>query len=175
MEIRNIILGMLVFCPMTGYEIKQEFDTSLGLFSGASFGSIYPVLKRLKDEKLVTMKVQHQDGRPSRKVYTITEGGKRAFGKALGDNLDVPPYRNEFMTRAFFFGALPPKMRESLTRQYLDHLASKVQAVKEIEPHARKEADPYQMMVLRMGQRLIGAYKKATEQFLSELLEEDAS
>ena len=79
MNIQNIILGLIQIKPMTGYELKQKFDTSLGFFSGASFGSIYPLLKKLEKQGLVKLHLEVQDGRPNRKIYSITQRGRKAF------------------------------------------------------------------------------------------------
>src|SRR4051795_6629624 len=42
------ILGMLRLGPRTGYEIKQKIDVSTRFFWAASYGQIYPELKRLQ-------------------------------------------------------------------------------------------------------------------------------
>lgn len=42
------ILGLLKEQDLHGYELKKRLSDTLGPFSGASFGSLYPALKRLQ-------------------------------------------------------------------------------------------------------------------------------
>ena len=84
MNIRTLCLGILSRGDATGYEIKKMAEE--GLFSHfieASFGSIYPALKKLEEEGLIRMKLEIQENAPNRKVYTITEAGKQTFLNSL--------------------------------------------------------------------------------------------
>ena len=56
------ILGMLSIEPMSGYDIKKEIEESISNFWTESYGQIYPVLKSLVAEKLVTKTVQKGAG-----------------------------------------------------------------------------------------------------------------
>ena len=49
----RVILGLLAWQPQTGYEIKQVTDRSTRFFWGASYGQIYPELRRLEAAGLV--------------------------------------------------------------------------------------------------------------------------
>jgi len=78
-SIRHLILGLLTQQPMSGYDIKR-FLKSLGwLIDSPSFGSIYPTLRALREDDLVTMEVVPRQGKPPRKIYTITETGRQAL------------------------------------------------------------------------------------------------
>jgi DNA-binding PadR family transcriptional regulator len=61
---------------MSGYDIKKWSDEVFGyLLMGISYGQIYPVLDRLKNEGLATMKVERSNKGPASKVYQITDRG----------------------------------------------------------------------------------------------------
>jgi len=45
-----VVLGMIRLGKTNGYEIKQLVDQSTRLFWAASYGQIYPELKRLEKE-----------------------------------------------------------------------------------------------------------------------------
>lgn len=51
-----VILGFLCEKDMTGYEIKQKMTISTSNFIDASFGSIYPMLKKMEKGSLSSMK-----------------------------------------------------------------------------------------------------------------------
>ena len=73
------ILGLLAQKPMSGYDIKR-FMKSLGWLIGSpGGGSLYPVLRALLQEDLVTVEVIPGLDRPPRKIYSITGAGRQAL------------------------------------------------------------------------------------------------
>lgn len=108
MDVRTICLGILTRGDATGYEIKKLFEEGpYSHFLDASFGSIYPALTRLTEEELVTVREEAQDKRPDRKVYSITEAGKRTFIEALSQPLPADRYRSPFLFALLFAHLLP--------------------------------------------------------------------
>src|SRR3989442_4465590 len=59
----RVILGMLRLGERTGYEIKQIVDVSTRFFWAASYGQIYPELKRLEERGLVASRSEPTGGR----------------------------------------------------------------------------------------------------------------
>ena len=76
MQKDTLCLGLLSLGPRSGYEIKQMFEGPLSDFYSLSFGTIYPPLNKLQDEKYVSCKQLSQSKKPDKKVYTITKKGK---------------------------------------------------------------------------------------------------
>lgn len=109
MDVQTILLGFLMFGSMTGYELKKFFEMSFSFFSGLSYGSIYPALKRMEKEGLITMELQVQDGTPNRKVYTITDSGRTAFVEGLKAPVEFERRKHPLLSRLFFFSFLPPR------------------------------------------------------------------
>ncbi len=68
-----VILGTLGWRPMSGYEIKSIVDKSTRFFWAASYGQIYPELRRLAAAGLIEGKASPQGGR-RRNVYRLTSG-----------------------------------------------------------------------------------------------------
>ena len=62
---------------MSGYDLIKEIHNSTGSWK-PSFGSMYPLLKELNNNKLVTVKTSNR-----RKVYSITILGKKTLKDAL--------------------------------------------------------------------------------------------
>src|SRR3954453_10708149 len=77
-----VILGMLSWRPMTGYEIKSLVDKSTRFFWAASYGQIYPELRRLAADGLIEGKASPQGGR-RRNVYRLTPAGRRELEAGL--------------------------------------------------------------------------------------------
>jgi len=108
MDVRTICLGILSRGEATGYEIKKLFeDDGYRYFVEASFGSIYPALNRLTEEGLVSVREEAQVKRPDRKVYSITDNGRRAFAESLLEPLPEDRYRSPFLFAMLFCDQLP--------------------------------------------------------------------
>ena len=81
-DIKFPILGFLMESEMTGYDIKRRFQNPIGFFYRASDGSLYPALKKLARDGMVTMRAESH-GRRARKVYSITPKGREHFLRTL--------------------------------------------------------------------------------------------
>jgi DNA-binding PadR family transcriptional regulator len=125
MDAKTLCLGVLMLGHASGYEIKKEFESGpFAHFHAAGFGSIYPALNTLKAEGLVTCTEMEQDGRPDKKVYSITESGREAFRRALHKEPAPDSFRSEAIFMMFFGHLLD---RDHLRRVY-DHYFARYRA-----------------------------------------------
>jgi DNA-binding PadR family transcriptional regulator len=76
-SLRHFILGLLTQQPMSGYDIKRFLQGLSWLVGSPSGGSLYPVLRSLRAEDLVTVEVVPGVDRPPKKIYTITQAGRK--------------------------------------------------------------------------------------------------
>jgi PadR family transcriptional regulator, regulatory protein AphA len=76
MSLDHAILGFLQYRPLSGYDLKAEFDFSLQESWPADQSHIYRTLARLAEKKLIETELVRQDSRPDRKVYHITKKGR---------------------------------------------------------------------------------------------------
>jgi PadR family transcriptional regulator, regulatory protein AphA len=83
MSVKYMILGGLMFSCSHGYEMKSQMAQKMNREFGINDGQLYPTLKKLEEEGLVEKAVQHQDGAPSRHIYSITEKGREDFSQWL--------------------------------------------------------------------------------------------
>jgi DNA-binding PadR family transcriptional regulator len=97
----RVILGVLGLGPRTGYDIKKLTDVSTRFFWGASYGQIYPELRRLAAAGLVA--ADEPAGLRRRRVYRLTDAGRIALHEWLtaGGWLDFE-YRDEGLLKLFF-------------------------------------------------------------------------
>jgi DNA-binding PadR family transcriptional regulator len=155
---RYAILGILSFAPMSGYDIKKLTDFSISNFWHENFGHIYPVLKRMEAEGLVTRTVKEKDGKPDRKVYTITKRGTQALASWLQLPTNEAPIRNEFLLKLFFSGEVPVQtvvenIRKERIRQ--EGLIEKYSAIEESlkanQEYTRQAGFPLWLSTLKYG------------------------
>jgi len=103
MDVKTLCLGVLALGDASGYEIKKHFEEGpFSHFHAAGFGSIYPALGTLLADGLVTCVEMAQEGRPDKKVYSITEAGRRAFRRELHKAPSPDSYRSEAIFMMFF-------------------------------------------------------------------------
>ena len=104
--ITPVVLGLLGRGPRSGYDIKAAVDRSTRFFWAASYGQIYPELKRLEAEGLIEGEDSPTGGR-RRRVYKLTKLGRQALVEWLhGPDVTVE-LRDESLLRLFFADALP--------------------------------------------------------------------
>jgi DNA-binding PadR family transcriptional regulator len=145
---------MLKLGVATGYDIKKVIDGSTRFFWTASFGQIYPELKRLERDGLVRSR-QEPRGKVKRTVYELTPKGETALREWLTDRESVIfEIRDESLLRLFFADVLSEedvlanlKMQQQIFELVLDRF-------REIEVEARAGIDEgreYPYLVLRYG------------------------
>lgn len=105
MSLKHALLGFLNYGPHTGYELKKVFDASVAHFWSAELSQMYPTLKALETEGLVEMKVEVQADRPNRKVYSITDDGRRELIDWLGTPAEPHQVREPLLVKLFFAAA----------------------------------------------------------------------
>jgi len=126
--ITPVILGLLAMRPLAGYDIKAIVDRSTRFFWAASYGQIYPELRRLEAEGLVQGEDAPNGGR-QRRVYSLTPAGREALVEwLLGPTVTIE-LRDESLLRLFFADSLPKEQALMLLewrklghQQYLETL-----------------------------------------------------
>ena len=105
---RYALLGVLRMGPCSGYDIKKRCDMSISHFWAENYGHIYPMLKKLEAEGMVTKQAQQTSGRPPKTVYAITEKGTAELKQWLSKPAEHHPLRFEFLLKVFFAQDLQP-------------------------------------------------------------------
>jgi len=109
----RVILGLLAWEARTGYEIKQVTDRSTRFFWGASYGQIYPELRRLEAAGLVESRSEPR-GRLPRRVYSLTTAGRRALDAWLERADESYEVRDEGLLKLFFGDLMSEEQRRDL-------------------------------------------------------------
>ena len=150
----RVILGMLKLGLGTGYEIKQVIDISTRFFWTASYGQIYPELKRLRKAGLVRAE-QAPRGKVKRTVYSLTPKGEQALHDWLTDNQEVLfEIRDESLLRLFFSDQLSREEVIANLRMQEQIFELVLQRFRELEIGAKEgvaEGRLYPYVALRYG------------------------
>jgi DNA-binding PadR family transcriptional regulator len=90
-EAELTILSLVAEGPRYGYEIQQIIDDrGLREWLAIGFSSIYYVLNKLENQKMLTSQLRAEGRGPARKIYQITEAGRGVLQTAVSDLLRQP-------------------------------------------------------------------------------------
>ncbi|MFZ2466776.1 PadR family transcriptional regulator [Parvibaculum sedimenti] len=127
---REILLCLLLNGPMAGYDIKKALDGDIAGVLDIRISNLYPLLNELADSGLVQFVRVEQTSRPNKKVYCLTEAGRKLCLDALLHCRIRQKFRSELLFPLQFACLLPASHidrllddRLSELRGYLDELA----------------------------------------------------
>lgn len=69
------VLSMLRHCDRYGYEVSEQLARAVDIADG----TVYPILRKLKADGMVTTYLQEESGGPPQKYYRLTELGRETF------------------------------------------------------------------------------------------------
>lgn len=69
------VLSLLKKKDCYGYEISEYLASHIDIADG----TVYPILRKLKADGMLSTYLQEESGGPPRKYYSLTESGKEAF------------------------------------------------------------------------------------------------
>lgn len=158
MSIKYVILGFLSEAPLTGYDLKKKFSASDIFHWSGNNNQIYKALVELHNEGLVTVEVQHQDSKPPRKLYTLTDVGLAALRAWVGAVPELPQFQNPLLMQLTWAEQLAPdELREMLT-QYESNLRIHIAMLRE-KAHRSSKMQPSRSFVQRTMEHWISLYE----------------
>ena len=132
MDVKTVCLGMLTDGPASGYDMKKCFESTFGHFFPAGYGSIYPALATLARDGLVELEEIPQEGKPDRKVYSITSNGRDALDKALANPNPTHRVRSEFLAMMCFAHLMSDEQINEVIDNKIHELNELMQIINEL-------------------------------------------
>ncbi|MDC2954273.1 PadR family transcriptional regulator [Streptomyces gilvifuscus] len=75
MALRNAVMAALLEGEASGYDLAKGFEASVANFWMATPQQLYRELERMESEGLVSARVVHQERRPNKRLFSLTEAG----------------------------------------------------------------------------------------------------
>jgi len=128
MALSHAIMTALLEDDMSGLELAQSFESSLGLFWRASHQQIYQELRKLSDKGWLSKRKVAQQAKPSKIIYGMTKAGRTALGEwVMGesrnqegkDDLVVKLYNLSLENVAHLITELEHRREQIMGRLYL--------------------------------------------------------
>ena len=135
MSLPHALLGLINYHPATGYDLKTSFKKSIHFFWNATLPQIYRTLKQMEADGWVTSTVEHQDGKPNRKIYSATDAGRSEFRRWLADSPETAEMRNPMLVKIFFGNQMSREQFAQQLRRWREfHVGMLTRLEKEITP-----------------------------------------
>ena len=169
-SLRHFILGLLTQRPMSGYDIKRMLKSLSWLIGEPSFGSLYPALKALEQDDLVTMELEERANKPSRKLYNITEAGIRTLDEWISQPAGPNASLKAFVMRLILADNLSQSALITQLYQRRAQIAAHRVALEDNTWQTDDGADSAQRMALEYGLALANAELAWLDDALDRLL-----
>jgi len=92
---------VLIDEPCSGYDLSKRFEGSVGFFWRASFQQIYRELTKLEEQGLLQALAIHQDSRPDKKIYSVTEAGREYLSDWIAQPAEMNSIKDELLVKLF--------------------------------------------------------------------------
>ena len=129
MSLDYAILSFLNFSPMSGYDLKKYIDDSIDHFWSATQSHIYRSLKQMETRGWITHEVKEQEGRPNKKVYSITPLGSQNLHTWLTTPLPLDDLREAWLIQIFFAHNLSNPEIEGLLKTRREAVQKKMRSL----------------------------------------------
>ncbi|MFF8609875.1 PadR family transcriptional regulator [Streptomyces sp. NPDC015346] len=77
MSLKHAVLAALLEGEASGYDLAKIFDVSVANFWAATPQQLYRELERLSEAGLIAARVVHQERRPNKRMFSLTDAGRR--------------------------------------------------------------------------------------------------
>ncbi len=149
MSLKHAILSLLAHDPLSGYELMKLFDSSVGYFWHATHPQIYKELARLEQDGHIVHRSVAQRGRPTKKVYSLSDSGREELLSWLRIPAAAQRLKDEMMLKTFSSGLLSSEEAIGLVRQHREVHDRRLQQYQELERFLR--SGPITTNRLRLG------------------------
>lgn len=134
-----IILGLLLFKPMTVYEIRIYIQKNLTTICSDSLGSIQIAVKKLLNKGYITTKEYLERGLVKKK-HSISSLGVEHYKEWVGSPINIAKMTNMEESKLYFLGTASKEKRISFLKSYISSLKeqfNKLVRIKELTKGAK--------------------------------------
>ncbi|MDH4127100.1 MAG: PadR family transcriptional regulator [Gammaproteobacteria bacterium] len=175
MDVKTVCLGMLTDGDASGYDLKKHFESSFGHFFAAGYGSIYPALASLAADGLVSCECIPQDGKPDRKVYSITPAGRDVLLAELDKPNPSHKIRSEFLATICFAHLMSADQVATVLRNRIAEIEAYEKLFDEFEQTCMHETPHGMHFTVGIGRAVMLAMKKYIQENGHELQHRSAT
>lgn len=146
------VLGVLADRPLHGYELRKHLTEAVGLFETLSFGVLYPALRRLVQQGLLTeTDSQTVYPRRNRIVYAVTDAGRAYLDEAVSQGGTGVSQDDEFAVRITLFGRTSKATRLRVLEDRRRRVQRRLDHMQQNLARRRERLDAYTLELQQHG------------------------
>lgn len=147
------VLGLLSDVPLHGYELRKRLNLMFGAFRALSYGSLYPCLKRLTEDAMISEMIGgHEEcTHRTRIVYQLTDTGAAALARNLEEAGPSAWEDDSFGIHFSLFTRVDPHTRLRVLLGRRARLTERLAAADEALLRLRERADDYAVVLQEHG------------------------
>jgi len=174
-SLKHAVLVLLESEGGTGYDIVKSFNKGLGYFWNASHQQVYQELKKLNADGLLQCDVEVQTGKPDKKVYVVTDSGRKALQDWLAEPAKLPKINDGLLVKLYAgnLNSLSTLHEEVLGQRahYADMLESFLAVEQQYLSGEEEQRQQWKMPYLTLKRGIYGlqAWLKWADEVLKEL------
>jgi DNA-binding PadR family transcriptional regulator len=120
------LLSLLSTQSLTGYDLTQ----SINKFWRSTHSAIYPLLSELEEKGYVQYTLMQQNGKPDKKIYSLTDQGMRLLHEWFIDETSEKVVRDEMSLKIYCMKLMDPDDVENLLNKIEANYKKKVEEYK---------------------------------------------
>lgn len=168
------VLGLLNETPMHGYELRKRVTGLLGWSRVLSYGSLYPCLKQMERDQLVTVDTAAdpavaRGSKRGRIVYKLTAEGKERFADLVSAAGPSAWEDENFGVHFAFFGSTSAENRLRILEGRRSRLEERLDSVRASLARSRERLDSYTLELQRHGEESV----EREVRWLTELIDSE--
>lgn len=157
------ILGLLAETPLHGYELRKRVVSLLGGFRALSYGSLYPALRRMREQGWITVQepvgtsaalpadAPALTGKRGKVVYALTADGKEHFQELLGEAGPEAWEDERFDVRFAFFAQTDAELRLHILEGRRRRVEQRRDGLRAALARTRQRVDHYTLELQQHG------------------------
>jgi DNA-binding PadR family transcriptional regulator len=128
MSLRYALLALLIDGGATGYELAKRFDRSVANFWHALPQQLYAELTRMEQDGLVEGELVVQKTRPNKRVFSMTDNGRRALQDWFDEPVRPAGIKDELLVRIYAADLVEPGVTLEMLKRNLPPREQKLAA-----------------------------------------------
>ena len=135
MSLRDAVLAALLEGEASGYDLAKNFDASVANFWMAAPQQLYRELDRLAGQGLIRARVVHQERRPDKRMFSLTEAGYEAIRQFTARRPKRSAIRDDLAVKVLALDAGDAQAVRDFMVERLDWAQAKLQRYQRMRAH----------------------------------------
>lgn len=175
----NIILGLLLLCNRTIYQLRDRIDKGMNIMFSSSMGSIQAAIKKLLKNGYIDFEETVENGK-YKKIYHISDSGREHFFEWVNAPMESQSGKFPELAKVYFMGFADKESRIKCVEKHLDFLREQYVLLSEIcnsagdteVPEEMKDIFNYQYVTVMYGRDTVSFHISWFENFLEKIKED---